>query len=55
MNIRRFEELKKGNKNGDFNDDEFHDLEKKVQNETDAGIKNLEDIANTKEKELMEG
>ena len=28
---------------------------KKVQNETDAGIKNLEDIANAKEKELMEG
>ena len=56
-NVRReaMDDLKKGNKNGDFNDDEFHDLEKKVQNETDAGIKNLEDIANTKEKELMEG
>ncbi len=44
------DDLKKGNKNGDFNDDEFHDLEKKVQNETDAGIKNLEDIANAKRK-----
>ena len=56
-NVRReaMDDLKKGNKNGDFNDDEFHDLEKKVQNETDAGIKNLEDIANAKEKELMEG
>ena len=40
---------------GDFNDDEFHDLEKKVQDETDAGIKNLEDIAGAKEKELLEG
>ena len=56
-NVRReaMDDLKKGNKNGDFNDDEFHDLEKKVQNETDAGIKNLEDIENEKEKELMEG
>lgn len=56
-NVRReaMDDLKKGNKNGDFNDDESHDLEKKVQNETDAGIKNLEDIANAKEKELMEG
>lgn len=56
-NVRReaMDDLKKGNKNGDFNDDEFHDFEKKVQNETDAGIKNLEDIANAKEKELMEG
>ena len=51
-NVRReaMDDLKKGNKNGDFND-----LEKKVQNETDAGIKNLEDIASAKEKELMEG
>ena len=56
-NVRReaMDDLKKGNKNGDFNDDEFHDLKKKVQNETDAGIKNLEDIASAKEKELMEG
>ena len=56
-NVRReaMDDLKKGNKNGDFNDDEFHDLEEKVQNETDAGIKNLEDIASAKEKELMEG
>ena len=56
-NVRReaMDDLKKGNKNGDFNDDEFYDLEKKVQNETDAGIKNLEDIASAKEKELMEG
>lgn len=54
-NVRReaMDALKKGNKAGDFNDDEFHDLEKKVQEETDAGIKNLEAIAAEKEKELM--
>lgn len=54
-NVRReaMDDLKKGNKNGDFNDDEFHDLEKKVQDETDNGIKNLEQIAAEKEKELM--
>ena len=49
------DDLKKGNKDGDFNDDEFHDLEKQVQEETDAGIKNLEQIAADKEKELLEG
>lgn len=56
-NVRReaMDDLKKGNKDGVFNDDEFHDLEKKVQDETDAGIKNLEDIASAKEKELLEG
>lgn len=54
-NVRReaMDDLKKGNKDGDFNDDEFHDLEKKVQDETDNGIKNLENIAADKEKELM--
>ncbi len=54
-NVRReaMDALKKGNKDGDFNDDEFHDLEKKVQTETDDGIKNLEAIAAEKEKELM--
>lgn len=54
-NVRReaMDYLKKGNKSGDFNDDEFHNLEKKVQDETDNGIKNLEQIAADKEKELM--
>ncbi|MBM6941125.1 ribosome recycling factor [Limosilactobacillus coleohominis] len=54
-NVRReaMDDLKKGNKDGDFNDDEFHDLEDKVQKETDAGIKNLENIAQDKEDELM--
>lgn len=56
-NVRReaMDDLKRGNKAGDFNDDEFHDLEKQVQNETDAGIKNLAAIATAKETELLEG
>ena len=51
-NVRReaMDALKKGNKAGDFNDDEFHDLEKKVQEETDAGIKNLEAIVAEKKR-----
>jgi ribosome recycling factor len=54
-NVRReaMDDLKKGNKDGDFNDDEFHNLEDQVQKETDAGIKNLENIAKDKEDELM--
>ena len=54
-NVRReaMDDLKKGNKDGDFNDDEFHNLEDQVQKETDAGIKNLESIAKDKEDELM--
>lgn len=54
-NVRReaMDDLKKGNKDGEFNDDEFHDLEDQVQKETDAGIKNLEVIAKRKEDELM--
>jgi len=47
--------LKKGNKSGDFNDDEFHELEDKVQKITDAGIKEVDAIAADKEKELMQG
>ncbi len=54
-NVRReaMDQLKDGHKNGDFNDDQFHDLEDQVQKETDAGIKNLENISAAKEKELM--
>lgn len=56
-NIRRdaMEALKKGNKDGDFNDDEFHELEDKVQKLTDQGIKNLDQVADDKEKELLQG
>lgn len=56
-NIRRdaMDALKKGNKDGDFNDDEFHELEDQVQKLTDAGIKKLDEIAADKEKELLQG
>ncbi len=56
-NIRRdaMDALKKGNKAGDFNDDEFHDLEDQVQKLTDGGIKNLEQVEADKDKELLQG
>ncbi|MFZ2352846.1 ribosome recycling factor [Paucilactobacillus nenjiangensis] len=56
-NVRReaMDDLKKGNKAGDFNDDEFHELEDKVQKITDSGIKEVDAIAADKEKELMQG
>lgn len=55
-NVRRdaMDALKRGNKDGDFNDDEFHDLEDQVQKLTDKGIKNLDQIAADKEQELMQ-
>ena len=54
-NVRRdaMDSLKKGHKNGDFTDDQLHDLEEQAQKITDAGIKNVENIASDKEKELM--
>lgn len=56
-NIRRdaMDDLKKGNKKGDFNDDEFHDLEDQVQKITDAAIKKVDEIVSTKEKEVLAG
>jgi ribosome recycling factor len=56
-NIRRdaMDTLKKGNKNGDYNDDEFHDLEKQTQDSTDKAIKVVDEIVANKEKEVLEG
>lgn len=56
-NVRReaMDALKKGNKAGDFNDDEFHDLEEQVQKLTDGGIKDLEQIESDKNQELLKG
>ncbi|WP_353990275.1 ribosome recycling factor [Pediococcus argentinicus] len=56
-NIRRdaMDNLKKGNKNGDFNDDELHDLEKQAQGITDSAIKTVDEIVSAKEKEVIEG
>ncbi|GKT03266.1 ribosome recycling factor [Furfurilactobacillus sp. WILCCON 0119] len=54
-NVRRdaMDALKKGHKNGDFTDDQLHDLEEEAQKITNAAIKNVEAIAADKEKELM--
>ncbi|ARW19851.1 Ribosome-recycling factor [Pediococcus pentosaceus] len=56
-NIRRdaMDTLKKANKNGDYNDDEFHDLEKQTQDSTDKAIKVVDEIVANKEKEVLEG
>ena len=56
-NVRReaMDALKKGNKAGDFNDDEFHDLEDQVQKLTNNAIKDLEQIEADKGQELMQG
>lgn len=56
-NIRRdaMDTLKKSNKNGDYNDDEFHDLEKQTQDSTDKAIKVVDEIVANKEKEVLEG
>ncbi|MCJ2191756.1 ribosome recycling factor [Pediococcus acidilactici] len=56
-NVRReaMEALKKAHKNGDYNDDEFHDLEKQAQDITDKAIKKVEEIVANKEKEVLEG
>ncbi|MBZ5943049.1 ribosome recycling factor [Weissella cibaria] len=50
-NIRRdaMDTLKKANKNGDYNDDEFHDLEKQTQDSTDKAIKVVDEIVANKE------
>lgn len=45
--------LKKAHNNSDITDDEQYDLEKQLQNLTDESIKNVEKIAEDKEKELM--
>lgn len=56
-NIRRdaMDTLKRANKNGDYNDDEFHDLEKQTQDSTDKAIKVVDEIVANKEKEVLEG
>ncbi|AEV95258.1 ribosome recycling factor [Pediococcus claussenii] len=56
-NIRRdmMDDLKKGNKKGDFNDDEFHNLEDQAQKITDDAIKKVDEIVSTKEKEVLAG
>ncbi|MBA1434825.1 ribosome recycling factor [Bombilactobacillus bombi] len=56
-NIRReaIDKLKKQQKNSEITDDEFYDLEKQVQKVTDENIKGIEQIADAKAQELVEG
>ncbi len=56
-NIRReaIDKLKKQQKSGDITDDEFYDLEKQVQKVTDNNVKAIENIAEKKAQELVEG
>lgn len=56
-NIRRdmMEQLKRAEKDGDLNEDELHALEEQAQKVTDESIKNLEALADDKEKEVLEG
>ena len=54
-NIRRdaMDALKKAEKAKEITEDELHTYEKDVQKLTDASVKNIDDIAATKEKELL--
>ncbi|NLR17553.1 ribosome recycling factor [Lactobacillus sp. LC28-10] len=56
-NVRReaMDALKKGHKNGDFTDDEIHDLEKQVQNVTDEAVKQIDKLTDDKEQEIISG
>lgn len=56
-NIRReaIDKLKKQQKSGDITDDEFYDLEKQVQKVTDSNVKAIENIAEKKAQELVDG
>ena len=56
-NVRReaMDTLKRGNKNGEYNDDELRNLEKQTQDITDKAIKVVDEIVAAKEKEVLEG
>lgn len=56
-NIRRsaMDELKKLEKDGDISEDELHRFEGEVQKLTDASVKNIDGLAEEKEKEIIEG
>lgn len=56
-NVRRdaMDKLKKSHKNSEITDDDLHDLEKQVQKITDDSAKNMDKIADDKEKEIMNG
>jgi len=55
-NLRRQanDQLKKAEKNGDMTEDDLRAFQDDVQETTDAFIKQIEDLAKTKENEIME-
>ncbi|HET7521997.1 MAG TPA: ribosome recycling factor [Bacillales bacterium] len=55
-NIRRDgnDELKKAEKNGDITEDELHRYTDEIQKLTDAKVREIDDIVEAKEKEIME-
>ncbi|MCT1903779.1 ribosome recycling factor [Oceanobacillus sojae] len=55
-NLRRQanDQLKKAEKNGDMTEDDLRAFQDDVQETTDTFIKQIEDLANTKENEIME-
>lgn len=54
-NVRReaMDNIKKGHKNGDYTDDDLHNLEDQVQKVTDKAIKGVDAIAADKEQEVL--
>jgi ribosome recycling factor len=54
-NVRRdaMDDAKKALKNNDLSEDEAHSVEDNIQKATDAAIKNVDEIAADKEKELL--
>lgn len=54
-NVRReaMDSIKKGHKNGDYTDDDLHNLEDQVQKVTDKAIKGVDAIAAEKEQEVL--
>ncbi|KRK98199.1 ribosome recycling factor [Secundilactobacillus odoratitofui DSM 19909 = JCM 15043] len=56
-NVRReaMDALKKGHKDGDFTDDEVHNLEKNVQQVTDDAVKRIDQLTDEKEQEIIAG
>nr|WP_191985893.1 ribosome recycling factor [Levilactobacillus lindianensis] len=54
-NVRRdaMDDVKKGHKNGDYTDDDLHNMEDQVQKVTDKAIKGIDAISADKEKEIL--
>ena len=55
-NVRRdaMDQLRTGERNGDFSQDEFHRARGRLQQATDGTIARVDDVARTKEEEVMQ-